>query len=37
MNDLDLIPTTRQILHQVEELTQKKFKFVEKNYKLSNF
>ena len=31
MSDLDLIPTTRQILHQVEELTQKKFKFVEKN------
>ena len=31
MTDLHLIPTTRQILHQVEELTQKKFKFVEKN------
>lgn len=31
MSDLDLIPTTKKILHQVEELTKKKFKFVEKN------
>jgi hypothetical protein len=31
MSDLDLISTTQQILHRVEELTKKKFKFVEKN------